>query len=386
MEIVVNLKAVVFVFVLTSYMTELLSVIIQVDTFIVQKGIHTISDNTKITLFADKHTRSPFEKEQIESVLSFLQTSKNTHNYHLLVEQALVLYKLHASQGMLASGYEILCTLDNHIKKAQLPVKLDNIEVRYVTGLVNGILNYYHYHKDCGSYMADEINKTIDSITFQDLFDEFDTINKNLAQYYVGHVNKRISEMYTHYTEIANDRYEKLGRMIKHKDKNVFEYAKEEYDSRLSKKPSVAKESEKNIKALAKAIELTFIHLLDLNLLKAILTSTSQNILVFAGGDHTREVIKMLYWLQATNVYQMINSVNTSTCHTMTLLPITGKQVSQALYAELPKPNFMPTYARVVVGVSLVAGLAHWVYKKFKATDKTTEEESVSTEAEEVAA
>ena len=333
-----NFRLALLILTCTVSIHETLPVIIEVDT------IETF-DRRKITFFSDKHIQSPGEQEQITSLINFLQKTRATgESFHILAEQALELYKRSAS------SYQILYTLDKHIETAQPPmthVKLDNIEVRCITGLVMGFLDCYEYYKDDVQYKTDSGKKTIHIITFQDILDEFDNLKQSLSSYYLGQTNQTISNIYTYLIEKADRDCEQFKRKISNRSDIVFEYAKAAYNKKVLEtvQPLHVSEEKKDLaKILGKDIESTFNHLFNLNLLKNILTSDSQNILVFAGGYHTSEVISLLITLDATSIFhasnyeleERIEKTGNKTRNEVAQ-PITGLQIVQALSAQPKK-------------------------------------------------
>jgi len=354
-----NFKMVLFILIYTVYTHEIFPVTIQIDK------IET-SDHTKITFFSDQHKKSSGEEEQITSLIDFLQEQSDNHSFHFLVEQASELNK------SFASGYETLYTLDKHIEQVRplmTHVRLDNIEIRHAAGPAMDILNYYEDYKNHSEYKTDDAKKMIGSITFQDVLDEFDNLKQSLASYYLNQTNQAISDIYASYIETADSNCEQFKRKILSGNGVVFEYAKVEYNKRILRmlQASNLPEEEDPAKILADSIECSFIHLFDLNLLKTILTSDSQNILVFAGGEHAREVINMLSALKAATIFQARNSVleekieedGHKTLHE-TVLPITGLQITQALSAQ-PKES-SSSYVRVMCYMAMAAACYYLVF------------------------
>jgi D-mannonate dehydratase len=109
---------------------------------------------------------------------------------------------------------------------------------------------------------------------------------------------------------------------------------------------------------IADTIKNSFTHLVDLNLLRVIVTSNRRNIIVFAGGDHTKEVIRMLHHLKATTIYQAINLYsrqetvldNGCTSSIAEKLPVTRQQILHALSAQPEERrslfSYIPTMLR----------------------------------------
>lgn len=353
-----NFRMALLILACTVSIHETLPVIIRVGTM-------ETFDHRKITFLSDKHVHSPAEKEQITSVINFLQEKKDTQSYHLLVEEASEVNKLSAF------GYEILHTLDKYIETAQPPmthVRLDNIEVRHTAGPVMDILNHYELCKNDGHHKTDDGKKTLGAITFQDVLDEFDSLKQSLASYYVNQKNQTIFNIYAYLIGRADRDCEQFKRKISSRSDIVFDYAKAEYNKRILESVQelhVSEEKKDPAKILGKDIEWTFNHLFDLNLLKNILTSDSQNILVFAGGDHTSVVISLLLSLDATSIFhasnyeleERIEKNGQKTCDKV-MLPITGLQIVQALSAQ---PNKIPYCVPIMCYMTIAAAALYYL-------------------------
>lgn len=344
-----NLKAVACIFICTISMHEILPVTIQVDTLTTQPGTTKSSAGTKITFFGDRHVSSPNEQEQTTSVMTFLQQEKNS-SYHIFVEQAAKSHKAVLPENRFnASDYRLLHTLDKRIKAEKLlmpHVAVDNIEIRHLSGSAMDVLRCYKYYEPYQQCQIDNEGKTLDAIIFQDVFDEFDMLEQSLVSYYSNQTNQMVSEIYAHYIGIAHEYCEQLKRKIIRKNEIVFDYAKKEYRQREAQEMK----SSQVAQDLAKDIELTFNHLFDLNLLKNILMSSSQNILVFAGRDHTKVVTSMLARLNAMKLYHAVNFVmqekiekDGQKVEQLTLQPITGLQITEALSAQPQTTSYVPT-------------------------------------------
>jgi hypothetical protein len=173
-----NFKRVVFIFALLAYARNTFPftfelIVTTIDKTIVQSGSSTPSDHTRVTFFSDEHRTSSGEPEQIATLVDYLQEQKGNQLFHILIEQASEVNKLSAY------GYEVLYTLDRHIKQAQPPlthVTLDNIEVRHSAEPSMGILKDYTRYNRYLDNKTDDAKKTIGTITFQDILDEFDQL------------------------------------------------------------------------------------------------------------------------------------------------------------------------------------------------------------------
>jgi hypothetical protein len=357
-----NLRAVVCIFICTILTHEILPVTIQVDTLTMQTGTTKSSGSTKITFFGDRHILSSSEQEQITSVIDFLQQRKNNSFYHILVEQGVAVFK----NKWGTSDYRILYSLDTHIQAAKplmTHVVLDNVEIRCFAGEARDILNNYKYYEPYTQYQTDNGEKILGTITFQDVFDEFDILKQSLDPYYVNQKNQMISDIYAHYMGMAQEYCEQLKRKIVRKNDIVFDYAKREYRQREAQEMKASQFAQD----LAKDIELTFNHLFDLNLLKNILMSSSQNILVFAGRDHTGVVMSMLARLNAIKIYQAINFVmqekieDGRKTEQLTLQPITGLQITQALSAQPQTTSYAPTICYLTLAAATLYYLMYVV-------------------------
>ena len=361
-----SFKTVVCIFICTISIHEIFPVIIQVDTLTTQTGATKSSDSTKITFFGDEHVSSPSEQEQTTSVMTFLQQEKNS-SYHILVEQAAKFHKAVLPENRFnASDYRLLHTLDKRIqavKSSMMHVMVDNIEVRYFSGLVRDILNYYKYYEPYQQCEIDNGKKTLGAIMFQDVFDEFDTLKQLLIPYYSNQTNQMVSDIYAYYMGMAHAYCEQLRRKIVRKNEIVFDYAKKEYRQRETQEMKASQVAQD----LAKDIELTFNHLFDLNLLKNILMSNSQNILVFAGHGHTSVVTSMLARLNAIKLYHAINFVmkekieDGQKTEQMTLQPITGLQITQALSAQPQTTSYTPTICYLTLAAATLYYLMYVV-------------------------
>ncbi len=320
---------------------------------IVQIGSSTTPDYTKVTFFSDYHKKSSVEQEQITSLIHYLQEHKDVQPFHILVEEASEFHK------KFASGYEILYTLNKHIKQANPPlthVMLDNIDVRCISLFAMTILDHYDLYDQYGQYELNDAKKTIGTITFQDVLDEFDQIKQSLAGYYCNHTNQAIATIYADSIKTAEGHCQQFKRKITNASETVLAYAKAQCDKRLL----ACYEQEKNMAIISNDIRLSFTPLFDLNLLKNILTSDSQNILVFAGGNHTEKVMDMLSTLKATTIFQARNAViqdvmqkNGFTRKEEVVSPVTKEQILQALSAQ-PK-SVLTQYAPTIGYMTMVA-------------------------------
>lgn len=369
-----NCKTVICIFICAISMHEILPVIIQIDTLTTQVGTTKSSGSTKITFFGDEHVMSSSEQEQITSVINFLQQGSNNNSYHILVEQAVRFEKVDVSEDkwvisnrLLDFDYRILHTLDKYIQAVQpsmTHVTVDNIEVRCFPGKARDILNNYKYYELYQQCAIDNGKKTMGTITFQDVFDEFDKLKQSLNSYYSTQTNQMVSDIYAHYMGVAYEYCEQLKRKIVRKNEIVFDYAKKQYRQREAQEMK----SSQCAQDLAYDIQCSFTHLFDLNLLKNILMSNSQNILVFAGRNHTKVVMSMLARLNAIKLYHAINFVmqekiekDGSRAEQLTLQPITGLQITQALSAQPQTTSYAPTICYLALATATLYYLMYIV-------------------------
>lgn len=359
-----NFKRVVFVFALLAYTPNTFSftfelIVTTVNTMIIQNGSSTSSDCARVTFFSDYHRMSSGEQEQIATLVDYLQEQKDNQLFHIFIEQASEINRLSAY------GYEVLCMLDRHIKQVQPPlthVTLDNVEVRHSAGPGMDILKDYTYGDRYMEHQTDDAKKTIGTITFQDILDEFNQLKQSLATYYCSHKNEAIAKIYTDCMKRADSHYEQLKRKISNSNNTVLAYAQEQYNQRRRALNGL-KQEEMDREVVSSDIELSFMDLFDLNLLKSILTSDSRNILVFAGGEHTRTVASMLSTLQASTIFHIKNAIiqpvlqkNGFTRNEEVVSPVTGNQIIQALSAQ-PKSTlarYAPTVGYMTMAVAVL--------------------------------
>lgn len=275
-----QLKAILFTLASITYIHNTIAFTFQVDRIIT-------TDQKKITFLADGHAQSPYDKEQIDCILNFLHQN-NESDFHVLIEQAAPIDKKYAS------AYEMLFRLDEYIKKANPPlthVNLENIEIRHIMGAASHILESDQPYV-CNTYRdltIDDTQKTFGTITFQDILDEFNTNKELLSDYYLNNLDEAIATIYDQHMQCANEQYEQLQKKLdsipSYATTTVLAYAQKQY--------VLTKTLETN-KELAKTMSDAFLHVLDLHILQTILTSKSNNIIVVAGGAHTKKIIPLL--------------------------------------------------------------------------------------------
>ncbi len=297
----------------TNYM---LCTIIKVNTF-------ALSNQKKITFLADHHDESPAEKEQTHCLIDFFQQHNPGTSFHILIEQA--------SKLFVVSQFRMLFKLNENIEQAHPPlnnVTVQNIEIRYPSIIAAGMLlsktpqNYYFHTK----YIIDNHIQTIGLLNFQNILDELDDIKQSLALYYEKHEDITITNMYTKHLMYSNTYYDSFKKEIEklHMQHNsILEYAKNENDA--DKKS-----------ALAKWMEIIFSPVFELSIVQNILQSEHENLLVFAGGNHTRDIISMLYDLKITSLYRSEEQADKR--------PSTTLEITEGLLAEQPKTTLLSNY------------------------------------------
>ena len=325
----------VLLFICIFYMGYMKPVIIQVDT------IKTANDKI-ITFLHDKHNQSPEEQGQLRGILNFLQQNKEPQSsFHILIEQV-------SSLGTLPSSeYAILSRMSECIQQAMpsfTHVTVEDMEVRHIANAAYGILtsempevyDSYFMHP-----IKIDVDKTIGTINFQDILDEFDQLEQLLSGYYLNHMNKVVSGIYTSSMRQASESYNQFKRNLAHvpsRDITILNYAKAQCDQDTSR----------NSKILAENILYSFRKFLDLRILQNILTTTSKNIIVVAGYNHVQNIINMLYNLEVSSMYHAINNIHEQ--------PVAINQIVQGLsnQLKLPTTTYTATLTYVVTTVILL--------------------------------
>lgn len=324
-----NFKTVLLAFISITYTHDTLPFITQVDT------IRT-TEQKRIIFLADAHEKSFAEKDQTCCLIDFLQQNKES-GFHILIEQAAPIDKLQASE------YEILFRLDEHIQQAEPPlthVLLENIEIRHVMTAAYSILkckepSLYNKYRD---FKVSDAQKTIGSITFQDIIDEFNTNKESLSDYYANHTNEALVTIYKNHMDIVNEYFEQFQqklRSISSVTIPVLDYAKTAYSHNLLEAND----------ALAETISDTFLHLLDLHIVRTILTSHRDTIIVVAGRAHTSKILFMFKYLKASSVYnrssisiEEITEEDGSTTQILHKQPVSANKITKGLMTQSLPP------------------------------------------------
>lgn len=318
------------------YMGRLETGIVRVDT------ISTVDDK-RITFLGDNHGLNEGEHEQVNGILDFLrQCEKNNKPTHILLEQASWLGDVFGCES------EVLFSLSKQIKQKTSNftcVTFENIDIRYAANFARDILIFPvpHQMDREPDRIIDTTQKTLSTLTFQDVLDEFNQIKESLSAYYSQQNNPVVSEVYTKHITWADTHYKKLLQIMENDgispDTFILKYAKK--NCLIKKAP------------LASTILETFSRLCDLHIIRTLSTSPHKNMVVMAGFQHTEHANLALQDFSAFSLY----SAGKDTTKYTRL--ITSAQLRQGLFAQ--EPSSMAIYPVISKGATAVV-LCYFLY------------------------
>ncbi|MBA2306864.1 hypothetical protein H0W26_01865 [Candidatus Dependentiae bacterium] len=285
---------------------QALPVLIKVET------IKTVDDKT-ITFYSDKHKKTKEDEWQIHEILSFLRKCEKTNDpQYLLIEQPALLLR-----DIFACNSNILCLLPKGVEQTTPKLTLTtfkNLEIRHLSDAALELLSFIAPSR-LDSYkerIIDNTQKTIGSLSFQDVLDEYAQIKQSLSYYYVQQGDKAVYDIYAknitqsdiyyknflHYMEKSNISSETsvLDYAIENLTTFTVDYPTESLTSRES--DAITKR-----RILTGLLLRTFVPLLDLHIIYTLLTSTHKNIIVVGGYLHMKEVRSAFETLNASLIY-----------------------------------------------------------------------------------
>ncbi len=311
-------------------------VIMRVDT-------EMIGEDKIVAYLSDDHVRVPEEEEQLHAIIDSLhQREKNNSSTHFLIEQPIWLADIFGCSS------QILFRLSKYIEQATPKLTLttvENLEIRHLAGAVYNMLLFPvpYQLNPYREQNIDSMEKTLGSITFQDVLNDFTQIKQVLASCFLQQDNSIMSNIYAKHINRADSYYEKFLQQMKKDDipldTLVLKYAK--------------KNSLEKTEPLATSIFDTFVPLFDLHTVHKIVTSEHKNIVVVAGGFHTLSASQALdNFNNVTSLYSAGKSISIDYQN-----PITRAQLQQSL--SMQKKSLMSRYAPTVIKSSLTIALCY---------------------------
>ncbi len=315
-------------------------VLVQVDTLL-------LDDDKRIVLYSDKHVEAPEQQEQIDALLDSLQQCEKSYEpHHILIEQPAVwlsnLYKgIPQTLGSLPQQIE-------HATPELILTTFENVDIRHLSGAAHWVLDFplpffFNFHEE---RIINPTQKTLGTFTFQDVLDDFFLIKQSFSDYYEQHVNKVIVDIYEKTSDYASNRYNHLVQCMQQckidPETSVVEYAQE--NSSVEGKES-----------FGLIIMDAFCPLLDLHIIKKLLTSTHKNIIVVAGFYHIHAVRSALEALKASTLYsagEMFSEEKT----------LTSTEVYKGI--SIRKPSLMKVYGTSLFRKTLLIVICYVVYIK----------------------
>lgn len=312
--------------------------IVRIDT------IKTVDDK-KITFLADNHELDLGEHEQVKGIIDWLQQNEKANEpIHILIEQVSWLADIYGCSS------KVLFCLPKQIQQANPELTrttFENIDIRHVGNFANDILIFPvpHQMNREPELLIETTQKTLGTLTFQDMLDEFTQTKESLSDYYSSQNNSVMTNTYTKHITWANESYEILLRIMKNN-----EIAPDIFVLKYAKKNCLMKKA-----PLASVIRNAFSPLCDLHLIRTLLTSPHKNMIVVAGARHTGNARSALYELNASSLYSAGSSNNI-----MNPKPITNAQLQQGLSAQ--KKSLMGIYAPVITKSAMAVVVCYFLY------------------------
>jgi len=311
--------------------------IVRIDT------IKTVDDK-RITFLSDHHELNLGEQEQLDGIIDWLQQREKANEpTHILLEQISWLADIYGCSS------KVLFSLPKKIQQAMPPLTLttfENIDIRHVANFADDILTFLipHQMNRDPERIIDTTQKTLATLTFQDVLDEFNQTKQSLSDYYLSHNNSVMSGIYTKHITWADESYKILLQIMKNNEINpntfVLKYAKK--NCLMKKTP------------LASVIRNSILPLCDLHIIRTLLTSPHKNMVVVAGALHTGSAHSALYKLNASDLY------SAGTTIIINPKPITNSQLQRGLSVQ--KHSLMRLHAPVMVKSTIAVVLCYFLY------------------------
>ncbi len=311
--------------------------IVRIDT------IRTV-DNKKVTFLADNHGCNERAEEQLAGILELLQHNEKMNKpTHILIEQVSWLADIYGCDA------KVLFSLPKQIEQAipkMTQTTFENIDIRHVANFAIDILTFLipHQMDREPTRIIDTTQKTLSTLNFQDMLDEFNQIKESLSEYYSQQNNTVMSEIYTKHMTWADAQYKKLLEIMKKDnisaDTFILKYAKK--NCLMKKAP------------LATAVKDTFSRLCDLHIIRTLASAPDKNMVVMAGFWHTQYAESALKQLGAYSLYSEGKAI------TEYARLISSAQLRQGLFAE--KQPLMKMYAPMVTKSATAIVLCCFLY------------------------
>jgi len=311
--------------------------IVRIDT------IRTVDDR-KITFLGDNHGLNEGEQEKIDCVMGWLQDNEKTGDpIHVLIEQPSWFFDIFECDS------EILFHLPKRIQQAIPKCTLtthENLEIRHVANAAHDILTFlvpYQLNPYRDS-IIDTTEKTLGTLTFQDVLNEFVRMKQFFSDYYLQQNNVVIAGIYNRSIVDADFYYKHILRIIK--------------EDEISPEGSILKYTKKNslnkTALLAKAVHKTFSPFFDLHAIRTLLTTSHKNIIVVAGFWHTHNIMSALHQFDVYPLY----SAGKDICQDHKLVSIA--QIQQGL--SMQKQSLMRMYAPMIVKKTIAVAVCYLLY------------------------
>lgn len=230
-----------------------------------------------------KQTGWDHEGRQIDELIEICKEGvKEGKKFHILYE------KIGPLARFLLPQRSMLGDIEQDFAKAQVPnCTFENIEIRDASGVAWEIFQFK------GKVLSPKIalknsSKTLDELTFQDVFDEFEKYAGELEQFAVKTVEKHAD-----YQNVWRVQF-KYNDARWHIDK-IKEFLQENNLNENSKILELALERKDYCDWLHRQTDSAFSHLLELHMLRRLLQVDSQICpIVIAGAWHTQELYRLL--------------------------------------------------------------------------------------------
>lgn len=260
------------------------------------------TDGKSIILTGDNHSLYNLQ-EIIDMVNLFKKQENQDKSITILIEQALT----HEATDPFSSSMLISLAQrleDEHLNKTVI----ENIEIRTISGTVLNLLDEY---KNL-NYLSNESffqngssgpKIMINTLTFQHVYDEYDSLIKTLSEHYKKYDDAHIQEFFTQQIDTANQHYGGLLYIFDRwkrkygieEQENIVSLIKKLKDAELQKRltQTIDEEHLTLNEKLKVYIHRVFIPLFDLNVFDQIIQKkiSSDIVVLVAGSGHT-EVMK----------------------------------------------------------------------------------------------
>lgn len=264
---------------------------------------HLKTENGKsIILLGDNHSISNLQ-EIIDMVDLFKQQEDKNKSITLLIEQALTSETIsYFSSSMLISLAQRL--EEEHLNKTVI----ENIEIRTISGTVLNLLDEYknlHYLSEESFFQNGSSGQKImvDTVTFQHVYDEYNSLVEMLSDHYKKYDDARIQEFFAQQINIADQHYGGLLYIFDRwkrkygiqEQENIVSLIKKLKDAELEKKltQTIKEEHFTLNEKLTVYICRVFIPLFNLNAFDQIIQrKVSSDIVVLVAGYSHAEVMK----------------------------------------------------------------------------------------------